>query len=104
MKTTLWIISGILGLLSLIVILNNYALMIREIALKPGEKRPSLIPIIGGLLGFFSLRITGMAAFPAPGWAGYAWIPPLLDPGCYIVMIVLMPIGMIFKRAARRIP
>ena len=103
MKTTLWIISAILGLLSLVVILSNYALMIREITLKPGEKRPSLIPIIGGLLGFFSLRIPGMAAFPEPGWASYAWIPPLFDPGCYIVLLVLMPIVMALKGAARRI-
>ncbi len=92
MKTALWILAAVLGLLAFFIIVVNYLLVFREIRAKPGEKTPSMIPIVGGLLGFFALRASGLASFPQPGLSRYAWLAPVLDPGCYLIYFLFVPI------------
>jgi len=80
MRALAWSLVAVLGALSLCCIAANYSLVWRELRSKPEEKMPSKIPIIGGLLGFLALWFC-----PLPGWSRYAWLPPALDPGCYLV-------------------
>ena len=87
MRAFEWSLSAVLGAVALFCIAGNYRLLWREIRAKPGEKTPSLIPIVGGLLGYFALRLC-----PPPAWSWWAWLPPLLDPGCYLLYFLIMPI------------
>ena len=102
MKIALWSVSAILGALSLTVIFLNYGIWLKSRNWKPGDKHVSMIPIVGGLLGYFALRFTHFAAHPQPGWEQYAWLPVLLDPGCYIVGIILVPLELILQRLNRK--
>lgn len=87
MEAPLGFLAAVLGLLSLTIIGANYHVLWKQLRAKPGERTPSLIPIVGGLLGFMAWRLSGAA------WALWA---PLLDPGCYLVYFLIMT-------AARRI-
>lgn len=83
----MWGFAALLGTLSLTCIVPNYLLVWQEIRAKPGERVPSLIPIVGGVLGYFAIRL-----LPQPGWSAYAWVAPVLDPGCYLIYFLVMPI------------
>jgi len=98
MKSSLWALAAVLGALSAFLIYANYRIWLGGLDWKEGDKHISELPIIGGLLGSFALRLTHLAAFPGQGWSGYAWLPPLLDPGCYIVLIILTPIGIVIRK------
>lgn len=92
MNTALWILAGVLSLLAFSIIVGNYLLVFRQIRARPGDRTPSMIPIVGGLLGFFALRVSGLASFPQPGLSRYAWLAPVLDPGCYLIYFLFIPI------------
>lgn len=102
MKFTLWAVSAVLGLLSIVFICMNYALWFHGLKWKPGDPHISGLPVIGGLFGFFALRFTQFAARPDPGWEAYALVPFLLDPGCYLVLIFLTPLEMVLRRILKR--
>ena len=93
MKIIAWVSLAVLGAGSLCCILSNYLLLWRQIRAKQGEKVPSLIPIAGGLLGFFALRVYFMLkSWPHPVWSWYVLLPLALDPGCYLVHSLVMPV------------
>jgi len=92
LRIVLGVLAVVIGAVSLTCIAGNFGLLGREIKAKPGEKTPSLIPIIGGLLGHFALRLC-----PLAGWSRWAWLAPLLDPGCYVIYFLVMPIAWRFR-------
>jgi len=87
MRAIEWSLSAVLGALGLFCMAANYRLLWQEIRAKPGGKTPSLIPIVGGLLGYFALWLC-----PSVGWSRWAWLPPVLDPGCYLLYFLIMPV------------
>jgi hypothetical protein len=94
MRIIAWFPVIVLGALSLACIVPNYILLWREIRAKPGEKIPSMIPFIGGVIGFFAVKVFIMLkTWPNPGWSWYALLPPALDPGCYIVPLPILLIA-----------
>jgi hypothetical protein len=89
-----WFPVIVLGVLSLACIVPNYILLWREIRAKPGEKIPSMIPIIGGVFGFFAVKVFIMIkTWPNPGWSWYTLLPPALDPGCYFIPLPILLIA-----------
>jgi len=73
-----WLPVIVLGALSLACIVPNYILLWREIRAKAGEKIPSMIPIIGGVFGFFAVKLFIMIkTWPNPGWSWYTLLPPV---------------------------
>lgn len=81
----------VLGGLGLAVILVNYGALLRQLRAAPGQRTPSLIPLLGGLLSYWALRLTGTP---------HAWLAAVLDPGCYLVSVPLL----LLVRARRRAP
>lgn len=93
MKTMAWGLFAILGAASLSCILGNYLLLWRGIIAKPGEKVPSMIPFVGGILGFIAAKVFFMLKFgPQHPWFWYALLTAALDPGCYLVYFLIMPV------------
>ena len=94
MKAIAWGLLIVLGLFSAMPIILNYLLVWMEIRAKPGEKVPSMIPIVGGLLGSFAVTFyMKLKMWPTrSGWPLYALLPPVLDPGCYLLYFLIMPI------------
>lgn len=90
MKSTLGILATFLGLLSLVIIAGNYIVVWKQLRAKPGERTPSLVPIAGGLSGVLAWRISAMAALAQPAWLGWALWAPLIDPGCYLIYLLIM--------------
>jgi hypothetical protein len=71
-----WSIFLLLGGLFVLIATNNAVLWWREFVLKQ-ERTPSVVPLIGGILGYVGLR-----ASPVEGISNYAWLALLLDVGC----------------------
>ena len=71
-----WSIFLLLGGFFLLIATNNAVLVWRQFVLKQ-ERTPSLIPLIGGSLGYVGLR-----ASPVEVISNYAWLALLLDVGC----------------------
>lgn len=84
-----WTIFALLSGLFLLIAINNAALAWRRTVLKH-EKTPSLIPFLGGILGYAGLR-----SAPIEAMADYAWLALVLDVGSgpYLVfgLSVLLP-------------
>ena len=93
MKITAWSLAAALAAISLYCIAANYLLVWRQLQAKPGEKTPSMIPVIGGALGFLAVKF-----WPQPGWSGCAWLPPALDPGCYLAYFLIMGVARKLRR------
>jgi hypothetical protein len=93
MRNIEWGLFAGLGAISLSCILGNYFLLCRQIIAKPGQKVPSLVPFVGGILGYFAVRIFFMLQFELrQDWLGYAVLPAALDPGCYLLYFLVMPV------------
>ena len=102
MKTIAWCLIIGLGALSLTCIVPNYILLWRGLRAKPGEKVPSVIPVVGGLLGFFAVRLFVMLkTWPHPRWSWYALLPPALDPGCFLIPLPIMLVVWTLRGAKR---
>ncbi len=105
MKIIAWAGVIILGAVSLIAIVINYLYVGLEIRAKQGEKVPSNIPIVGGLLGIFALKgFFMLRAWPSPhavDWSWYYLLPPALDPGCYFAYLVISPVVRIIRGYTR---
>lgn len=98
MKMLAWSPVMVLAALSLLCIIPNYILLWRGLRAKPGEKVPSVIPIVGGLLGFFAVNAFALIkTWPHPSWSWYALLPPALDPGCYIIALPIMLAARMFR-------
>ncbi len=84
-----WTIFVLLGGLFVLIAANNASLWWRQFVLKQ-ERTPSVIPLIGGILGYAGLRVS-----PVEVISNYAWLALLLDVGCgpYLVLalIFLLP-------------
>lgn len=94
-----WCVFAVLAAPSLSVIFINYQLFWRSMRAKPGERTPSMIPIVGGLFGSFAVRVLLALLFgPRHGWSWAVLLPAALDPGCYVVAIVLVPIARLLRR------
>ena len=63
-----WSIFILLGGLFVLIATNNAVLWWREFVLKQ-ERTPSVVPLIGGILGYVGLR-----ASPAEVISNYAWL------------------------------
>jgi hypothetical protein len=88
-----WGLFAILGAIGLSCILVNYLLLGRQILAKPGQKVPSFVPFVGGILGFFAVRIFFDLKFELrQDWLGYALLPAALDPGFYLLYFLIMPL------------
>jgi len=66
----------LLGGLFVLIAINNAVLWWRQFVLKR-ERTPSVLPLVGGVLGYVGLR-----ASPAEVISNYAWLALLLDVGC----------------------
>lgn len=100
MKTIAWTFVVVLGAVSAVPIVLNYLLVWQEIRAKPGEKTPSLIPFVGGILGAFAVVFYfKISTWPNPSeWTPYALLPAALDPGCYLLYFLIMPVIRKIKR------
>lgn len=93
MRTLGWITFAAFAALSAASILGNYLLMWRELRAKRDEKIPSLIPIMGGMTGYVAVR--AFFLLQTPPNLSHSWhffLPALLDPGCYLVYFLIMPL------------
>ncbi|MBI3565770.1 MAG: hypothetical protein HY079_11280 [Elusimicrobia bacterium] len=99
MKTFAWTFAALLGALSVLLMSLNGMLLWRELRAKPGEKVPSLIPILGGVLGFFAVKLSlaGLTP-PRTGWSWWLLLPPFLDPGCYLSSSLIVLAAGRFRR------
>ena len=99
MRIVAWCVFAVLAAFSLSCIFINYQLFWRSIRAKPGEKVPSMIPIVGGLFGSFAVRVL-LALLHGLRESGswYVFLPALLDPGCYVVGILLVPVARLMRR------
>ena len=79
-----WMVSGPLLALFVLCAVANVRLVIRSLRAKPGERVPSLVPIIGGLAGAYGVYLAPVSEFHS-----YVWVPLLLDIGCgpYLALI-----------------
>ena len=84
-----WSISGVLLVIGGCAIIANYSLSIRWYLLK---QRGSMIPFFGGILA-----AAGLALLPLQNVHVYWWIPPLIDPGC-----ILLVAGVLIDKLRRR--
>lgn len=91
MKTFAWTVAGILGALGALVMALNWTLIWRGLRAKPDEKVPSLIPIVGGALGYFAVKLyfAGLTP-PRTEWSWWYLAPVLADPGCYLSSTLIM--------------
>jgi len=82
-----WTFSIILGTLSLLICVKNAEVFIKREMLK--RKAPSVIPFIGGIIGFFALRVC-----PLPAIGRWAWVALILDTGtigqAYYLWLIIM--------------
>ena len=79
-----WSIFVLLGGLFVLIATNNAILWWRQFVLKR-ERTPSVVPFIGGMLGYVGLRASSVEVI-----SNYAWLALLLDVGCgpYLVLAV----------------
>jgi hypothetical protein len=73
-------IAILLGLFGLASIVTNIACWITA-----GKRGKSFIPLIGGT----SLGIA-LVVYPSPGLAYFAWLPLVIDPGCFLFPLALI--------------
>jgi len=67
-------VAGIALALSGLVIVSNWALLVRALSRKRHE---STVPLVGGLLG-----AVGLVVVPLDGFARFWWVPLLIDYRC----------------------
>lgn len=89
MEGVRWGLGGILGILSLAIIVLNWQYPIRHLIAGKG----SAIPLVGGTLGAVACWILP----PSSGLVGYWWLPLLLDFGCAGGLIAAVPVVVIRK-------
>lgn len=106
MRTIVWGLIIILGAMSLSCIIPNYIYLWKGLRAKPGEKVPSAIPFIGGILGFASVKIfITMRTWPEVDWSWYTLLPAALDPGCYLVALpIMMVLWTLRKISPKKVP
>lgn len=90
------VLASALGGVSLLCIGLNYQLLWRSLRAKPGERMPSMIPIVGGATGFFALKLFLGMRGEYPWWG--PWLAPLLDPGCYVAPLPVLLIAGLLRR------
>ncbi len=71
-----WSLFVLLGGLFVLIATSNAVLWWRAFVLKQ-EKTPSVVPLIGGILGY-----VGLSASPVEAISSWAWLALLLDVGC----------------------
>jgi hypothetical protein len=99
MRMIAWGLITVLGALSLSCIIPNYILLWQGIRAKPGEKVPSAIPLLGGVFGYFAVKVfIMMRTWPNPGWSWYTLLPIALDPGCYLIPLPIMLVVQTLRR------
>jgi hypothetical protein len=86
-----WTASVLLLLLSALICSGNLWISVRWYIWK---KRESLIPFLGGVLG-----AVGLALLPVDPVSRYWWLPPLVDPGC-VLLLVAAAVEYIRKRGS----
>lgn len=81
------------------IVWNLFQLARRAISSKELE----LIPGMGGLCG-----AVGLMTIPARGPADYAWIPLIVDPGCWLIPILavwfLIMVWHVLRRSGKGTP
>lgn len=91
MRIIAWCLIVVFAAMSLACIIPNYAFLWRGLRAKPGEKIPSAIPFMGGLLGFVAVKFyITMRTWPDHGFSWYTLLPAALDPGCYLIALPIM--------------
>jgi hypothetical protein len=79
MMAARWSIAGVLLVLFLAGAIFNLVSIIRR---GRGEKFPSIVPLLPGLVGALGVRLLPI---PHPAWL--SWLPPVLDVGCLPLLV-----------------
>jgi hypothetical protein len=79
-----WTVAGILVVVFAACAIINPVLFVRRDVLRR-EHAPSLIPMVGGILGAW-----GLALVPDPRIARWAWLAPIMDFGTLPWLVVVM--------------
>ena len=79
-----WVLAGLLVAFFVLCAAINASLVLRSMRTRPDERVPSMIPIVGGLVGAAGFWIAPMAEIHT-----YVWLPLLLDIGCgpYLALV-----------------
>lgn len=86
-----WAVFALFAAVSLACIVPNYWLLWRNLRAKQGEKIPSLVPLMGGLIAILAGRVfMAMQYGPRESWSWWLLLLPLLDPGCYVLYFLVM--------------
>jgi hypothetical protein len=76
---SLWVISVILLVLSLLIITANLSISLKWYI---ARKRASMIPFIGGITGMM-----GLLLLPMPELHRFWWVPLVADLGCGLMLL-----------------
>lgn len=106
MRLLIWALGLCVGGFSATVIGANWKLFVLSMRAKPGERTPSMVPLLGGLVGAGAvLFATKMYAFAhhgqAPAWGRWWWVPVVLDPGCYLVALPIVTAVQLTRKLRR---
>jgi CHASE2 domain-containing sensor protein len=81
-----WLITSTLGILGAWLTALNWSCIVIWYARR---RHHSMIPLVGG--GSLALALL---ACPMAGTTRWAWIPLIVDPGCLLMMLLLVPLTM----------
>jgi hypothetical protein len=84
-----WLIAVPLGLFGLFGIVCNFACVV---------KQRSLVPLVGGACVALAWLLC-----PAMGGRVWAWVPFVLDPGCWIILAACIYIFVVVPLRRRRV-
>lgn len=87
MNEAIWILSIILGVLSLLICVKNAQIFIKREILK--KKGPSMIPFVWAILGFFALRICPLHEIGRWAWVAFIFDMGTLGQAYYLLLIGL---------------
>lgn len=74
-----WVLGVVLALLCVVGTVGNAGIIVRFIATKRGG---SMVPLVAGVVG-----VGACFAMPLAAIHRVWWLPPLLDPGCALLVV-----------------
>jgi len=79
-----WIVGGLLAAAYLLIAAANWGILLLLRRTYADGHRPSLVPLVGGVIGAAAVVLLPPLGIP---W----WLPALLDPGCalYVALVAI---------------
>ena len=75
-------LTALIATAALLCICANARILFLQVSGREGGTKRMLIPFVGGMLGAWTLWVSG--------WHAFYWLPLLLDPGCAVYLMFFM--------------